>query len=212
MKKRICTALTAAAILLTSVAAYADTGVITADSLNVRQSPNSTVIGKLTYGQNVTVIGCENGWCQIQYGDKIGYIFGNYVNVTPEEAAIAEKEAAEDFSKAAGENILEYAKNFIGTPYVYGGSTPSGFDCSGFVKYVYAYFGVSLPRTSYAQMQSGYPVSTASLQVGDLLFFRGGGHVGIYAGNNTYIHAPQSGRSVSIDEINRQIVAVRRIF
>ncbi len=212
MKKRICTALTAATILLSSAAAYADTGVITADSLNVRQSPNSTVIGKLTYGQNVTVIGYEDGWCRIQYGDKTGYIFGNYVSITPEEAAQAEAEAKAEATRSAGENIVEYAKNFLGTPYRYGGSSPSGFDCSGFVKYVYSYFGVSLPRTSYSQMSSGYAVSTSELMPGDLLFFRGGGHVGIYVGNGTYIHSPNSGRTVSIDPLDRAVTAARRIF
>ena len=208
MKKQIAAALTAAIILLTSTAAYADTGVITASVLNVRETPNSGVIGQLSYGQNVTVVGYENGWCRIQYGDTYGYIYGNYVSITPAEAATQEKAEA----LSAGQQVVEYAKNFIGVPYVYGGSTPRGFDCSGFVKYVYANFGVSLPRTSYSQMSSGYGVSLADIQPGDILVFRGGGHVGIYVGDNMYIHAPNSGRSVAIDPLTRSIDAVRRVF
>ncbi|MBQ7032473.1 MAG: C40 family peptidase [Clostridia bacterium] len=169
-------------------------------------------MGQLTYGQDVTVIGYEGGWCKIQYGDKTGYIYGNYVSITPAEAAAAETVAEETSSASAGQNVVEYAKNFIGVPYVYGGSSPYGFDCSGFVQYVYKYFGISLPRTSYSQMQSGYAVSTSDLQPGDILVFRGGGHVGIYVGNNTYIHAPNSGRSVSIDPLDRTVTAARRIF
>ncbi len=212
MKKKAYAVLTAATILFTSTVAYADSATVTADTLNVRQSPNSTVIGQLTYGQNVTVIGYEDGWCKIQYDDKTGYIFGNYVSITPEEAVQAEAEAKEEYAAAAGQNIVEYAKNFLGVPYVYGGSSPSGFDCSGFVQYVYRYFGVSLPRTSYSQMYSGYAVSTSELQPGDILVFRGGGHVGIYVGDNMYIHAPNSGRTVSIDPLDRSVHSARRIF
>ncbi len=212
MKKQVCAALTAASILFTAAAAYADTGTITASTLNVRETPNSTVIGQLSYGQNVTVIGYENGWCQIQYDNKTGYIYGDYVSISPQEAAQAETEKEESYSLAAGQNIVEYAKNFIGVPYVYGGSSPSGFDCSGFVKFVYSYFGVSLPRTSYSQMSSGYAVSTSDLQPGDILVFRDGGHVGIYVGDGMYIHAPNSGRTVSIDPLDRVVTAARRIF
>ncbi len=208
MKQKLTAALIAAIILLTSVAAYADTGVITASVLNVRETPYTNVIGQLSYGQSVTVVGYENGWCRIQYGDKCGYVYGNYVSITPEEAAQQEAAAA----LSAGQQVVEYAKNFIGVPYVYGGSTPQGFDCSGFVKYVYANFGISLPRTSYSQMNSGYAVSLADMQPGDVLVFRGGGHVGIYVGDNAYIHAPQTGRSVSIDPLNRSVIAVRRMF
>ncbi len=217
MRKQIGAALTAAMLLFTSSATFASAGTITASTLNVRETPNGTVIGQLSHSDTVNVLGYENGWCRIQYGDTTGYVYGDYVNVTSEEATpptevSSDETAQEPSTPTAGENILAYAKNFIGVPYRYGGSSPSGFDCSGFVKYVYSYFGVSLPRTSYSQMSSGYAVSTSDLQLGDLLFFSGGGHVGIYAGNNTYIHAPQSGRTVSIDPINRTVIAARRIF
>ncbi len=211
MKKKICAAIVTVSVLITSVTAAADTGIITAGVLNVRCAPASTVIGHLSRGQNVSILGYSNDWCQVQYGDSIGYVHGAYVDIQPETVPAAEP-APEAPAPTAGENILAYAKNFLGVPYVYGGSTPSGFDCSGFVKYVYAYFGISLPRTSYGQRNAGYAVSTSNLQLGDILVFDGGGHVGIYAGNNTYIHAPRSGRTVSIDPINRSITAARRIF
>ena len=137
MKKQIFSALTAAIILFTSVVAYADTGVVTAGVLNVRQAPQAQVIGQLTYGQNVTVIGYENGWCRIQYGDSYGYIFGNYVSVTSQEAESTQTMPAENVPVSTGQAIVNCAKQYLGVPYRYGGSSPSGFDCSGFVKYVF---------------------------------------------------------------------------
>ena len=213
MKIKISAAIMATMLLFTSTACFAAAGTVTASSLNVRTAPWSTVVGRLEYGTPVEVLGSENGWYQIRFGEGIGYVFSDYVLHT-EEAPAEETEAviSEEVAPSAGENILAYAKNFIGVPYRYGGSSPSGFDCSGFVKFVYSYFGVNLPRTSYSQMQSGYAVSLDSLMPGDLLFFRGGGHVGIYAGNNTYIHAPQTGRTVSIDPLDRTVIAARRIF
>ncbi len=210
MKKRIFAAILTVSVLFTSVTAAADTGIVTAGVLNVRRAPSAAIIGSLSYGDSVSILGYQNNWCQVQYGNTVGYIHGSYVSINPSSAAPAE--TPQETAPTAGENILAYAKNFLGVPYVYGGSSPSGFDCSGFVKYVYAYFGISLPRTSYAQMNAGYRVSTSDLQLGDILVFGNGGHVGIYAGNNTYIHAPQTGRTVSIDPINRSILAARRIF
>ncbi len=212
MIKKVFAVFFAAILLSTSLIVYADTGVVNVGVLNVRQNPNSYVIGQLTYGQNVAVTGYENGWYKIEYNGGYGYIYGNYVTVTKAEAAENQAVAAQQAYTLVGENILSYAKQFLGVPYVYGGSTPNGFDCSGFVKYVYQHFGVNLPRTSYSQMQSGYAVNYENMLPGDILVFRGGGHVGIYAGNGTYIHAPNSGRSVSIDPLDRTVVAVRRIF
>ena len=110
------------------------------------------------------------------------------------------------------EKVLEYAKNFIGVPYVYGGSTPRGFDCSGFVMYVLNNFDINMPRSSYEQMNVGTPVAIEDIQPGDVLFFRGGGHVGFYVGDGNYLHAPQSGRTVSIDPLTRDIYCARRVF
>ena len=97
--------------------------------------------------------------------------------------------------------VVGIAMRFLGTPYVWGGSTPSGFDCSGFVMYVYAQVGVSLPHSSYAQYGAGVPVSQGDLQPGDLVFFDGLGHVGIYIGGGQFIHSPHTGDVVKISSL-----------
>ena len=117
---------------------------------------------------------------------------------------------------ASNNNIIAYASNFLGTPYKWGGTSPStGFDCSGFTQYVYAHFGISLGRTTYDQINDGYGVSKDELQTGDLVFFGKGGdptHMGIYVGNNTYIHAPRTGDVIKISSMNRSdYITARRV-
>lgn len=115
----------------------------------------------------------------------------------------------------SNDKIIAYASNFLGTPYVWGGTTPSGFDCSGFVQYVYRYFGISLGRTTYDQVDEGVAVSRNQLQPGDLVFFGSASaphHVGIYVGNNSYIHAPQTGDVVKVSALTRSdFCAARRV-
>lgn len=98
--------------------------------------------------------------------------------------------------------IVTYAAQFQGVKYVWGGTSPSGFDCSGFVQYVYAHFGISIPRVSEDQFNFGTPVDISNLQPGDLVFFhyegRGPGHVAMYIGGGLMIHAPQTGDVVKI--------------
>ncbi len=90
----------------------------------------------------------------------------------------------------------------LGAPYSYGGSSPrSGFDCSGFVRFVYQRFGVTLPHSSYADFNLGRGISRKSLRPGDLVFFDGLGHVGLYIGGGRFIHAPHSGTRVKVDAI-----------
>jgi cell wall-associated NlpC family hydrolase len=103
---------------------------------------------------------------------------------------------------AFGLRVVDYAKRFRGVRYVYGGTSPrSGFDCSGFVRFVFAHFGVSLAHSSYAQFADGRRVSRSSLRPGDLLFFDGLGHVGIYIGGGRFIHAPHTGTRVRIEQL-----------
>jgi cell wall-associated NlpC family hydrolase len=98
-----------------------------------------------------------------------------------------------------GEKVVKYAKHLLGVRYVYGGTSPAtGFDCSGFVRYVYGHFGVRLAHSSFAQFTSGFRVNRRALKPGDLVFFDGLGHVGIYIGHGRFIHAPHSGTRVSI--------------
>lgn len=106
--------------------------------------------------------------------------------------AIAHKEA----------KIVSFARHLLGVPYVYGGTSPGGgFDCSGFTRYVYAHFGISLPHYSGAQFDRGRDVSRAALRPGDLVFFDGLGHVGLYIGKGLFIHAPHTGTRVEIDSL-----------
>jgi cell wall-associated NlpC family hydrolase len=97
--------------------------------------------------------------------------------------------------------VVGVAMQYLGVPYVWGGASPSGFDCSGFVMYVYAQVGVSLPHSSYAQYGYGSAVSMSQLQPGDLVFFDGLGHVGIYVGGGSFIHAPHTGDVVKISSL-----------
>ncbi len=101
------------------------------------------------------------------------------------------------------QDLLKYAESYLGTPYVWGGTSPSGFDCSGFTQYVFAHFGVNIYRTSEEQFAEGVPVNESNLSLGDLVFFQtyapGATHVGIYIGNNMMVDAQDYG--VSIDNI-----------
>jgi cell wall-associated NlpC family hydrolase len=117
---------------------------------------------------------------------------------------------------AFGLKVVDYAKRFRGIRYVYGGSSPqSGFDCSGFVRFVYAHFGLSLAHSSYAQFDRGRRVSRSALRPGDLVFFDGLGHVGIYVGNGRFIHAPHTGTRVQIQTLggwySSRFVGARRL-
>lgn len=103
-----------------------------------------------------------------------------------------------------GSTVVEFAQSLIGTPYVYGGTTPNGFDCSGFVQYVYSHFGVNLPRTTTQQENCGTQISVSEAQPGDLYFWGSKGstyHVAIAIGNGQYIAAPEPGQSVSVGSI-----------
>jgi len=100
--------------------------------------------------------------------------------------------------------VVGIAMRYLGTPYVYGGASPSGFDCSGLVMYAYAQVGISLPHYTVAQYNysDAVSVSRSQLQPGDLVFFAGLGHVGIYVGNGQFIHAPHTGSVVRIDSLS----------
>jgi cell wall-associated NlpC family hydrolase len=110
--------------------------------------------------------------------------------------------------------VVGIAMQYLGIPYVWGGASPSGFDCSGFAMYVYAQVGVSLPHHAASQYNYGVPVSRDQLQAGDLVFFNGLGHMGIYIGGDQFIHAPHTGDVVRISTLSSYngYVGARRLL
>jgi cell wall-associated NlpC family hydrolase len=114
---------------------------------------------------------------------------------------------------ASSNSIIAYASTFQGVPYVYGGNGPSSFDCAGFTCYVFAHFGISLPRVASDQQNVGIYVSTDQLQPGDLVFFGSPAHhVGIYVGDGCMIHAPHTGDVVKISPLHSDFSGGRRVL
>ncbi|HWE81208.1 MAG TPA: C40 family peptidase [Gaiellaceae bacterium] len=115
-------------------------------------------------------------------------------------AAAATARSTDD---SVGDRAVRFARKLLGTPYRWGGDSPStGFDCSGFVRFVYAHFGVELPHSSYGDFDLGKRVGRGALKPGDLVFFDGVGHVGMYIGNDRFIHAPHSGTDVQVTSLS----------
>jgi peptidoglycan DL-endopeptidase CwlO len=113
-----------------------------------------------------------------------------------------------------GERVARIAHRYLGAPYAYGGATPSGFDCSGFVMFVYSKIGIDLPHHAASQYGYGRAVEYSALKAGDLVFFYGLGHVGLYVGRGLFIDAPQSGdvvRKRPLAERRHSFVGARRI-
>ncbi len=106
------------------------------------------------------------------------------------------------YSIISSDQVLQVASKYVGTPYVFGGSNPRGFDCSGLILFVYAQFGIALPHSVTAQARSGIIVSPADALPGDLVIYNDHGHNGIYAGNGQMYHAPQRGDYVKLSAIN----------
>ncbi|MDY4561283.1 MAG: SH3 domain-containing protein [Peptostreptococcus porci] len=179
--------------------------------LNVRAGAGTknAVISTLKSNAVVNIIGEENGWYKIKLSDgSTGYVGASFINRTASatttdntKAASTAKQAdvktavGDTTPSATGNKVADYAQTLLGTRYTWGGSSTSGFDCSGFTQYVYKNaLGVDIPRVSRAQATVGSAVSTSSMKVGDLLYFdtTGSGttsHVGIYLGNGKFIHA-----------------------
>ena len=141
--------------------------------------------------------------------------YGNVIdsdNTVDYDSSESSSGSSSSSSSGSGSSVVDYATQFVGNPYVWGGtSLTSGADCSGFVQSVYANFGVSLPRTSYEQQNAGTEVSYADAQPGDLICY--GGHVAIYMGNGQIVHASNSrdGIKVSDNAAYRTITSVRRL-
>ena len=170
---------------------------VTASSLNVRAGAGTDhdKVGSLRCGTVVEILDQTQGWYQIESG----YISAEYTVLVDQSEAAA---------SSLGQEIANYALQFVGYPYVYGGSSPSGFDCSGFTSYVYRQFGYSLNRSAANQLDNGTPVSMSELQPGDLVLFKKAGtgskrasHVGLYIGGGQFVHASTSTVGVIISNM-----------
>ncbi len=169
-------------------------------------STSSTILGELKNGTAVTVLSTSNGWSKVSYAGKAGYISADYLVTASSGTAISPSNTAASVSiSAKRQSVLNYAAQFLGVPYVYGGSTPSGFDCSGFTSYVFKNTVGSIPRVAQAQYDATTRVSRDDLLPGDLVFFGSStssiSHVGIYVGSNQFIHAPNTGDVVKYSSL-----------
>ena len=172
-------------------------------SLNIRSGAGTgySVLSSVSGGTVLELTGVQDGWYKVVHGGASGYVSSDYITLT------SETPAATVAASSVGEEIAAYAQNFLGTPYVYGGSSTSGFDCSGFTKYVYGQFGYTLNRTATDQLSNGVSVSKDELQPGDLVFFNSRtskpvSHVGIYIGSGQFVHASTNSYAVQIDDLS----------
>ena len=186
-------------------------------SLNVRSGPDTSYdrLGSLSDGAVVDITGVDSGWYQISFQGSTGYVSSDYLSPCSSSTGSA--------SSALGQQIVDYAKQYLGVPYVWGGNGPNSFDCSGFTKYVYAHFGYSINRRASHQLQNGVSVDRSELQAGDLVFFYNGkdstpvSHVGIYIGDGDFIHASSNSYTVEISSLyapnyDQKYVYARRII
>jgi len=228
---------TLAAVSIPATAAK-ETGIISASALNIREGAGTQYkqVGQLSKGQRVEIKSRKDGWYQIVAADgTTGWAHGNYVSVTNVIASRADElvdktlVVPEDASKQKDSNlrsdIVQYAKKYLGVKYVYGGSSPKGFDCSGFVCYVFNNFDKKLERVAADQSKQGKKISKSELKPGDLVFFDTNGnhnyvnHSGIYIGDGKFIHASSgsSNKKVVISDLtsgfyNESYMTARRIL
>ena len=195
------------------------TGRIKCDTtVNLREQPNtsSTVLASLANNTAVSVKGISGGWYKVSVNGKNGYVHPDYLtvvsasqNTAPAEngslIAPATNAVSYNGNNADRAKVLDCAAQFLGTPYVYGGSTPSGFDCSGFTSYVFNNTVGSIPRVAQSQFDATTRVSLEELLPGDLVFFGSSAssisHVGIYVGDNMFIHSPHTGDVVKYEAL-----------
>ena len=173
-------------------------GIITGGTINVRKGPGTEYdrITQVATGKVVTILGTESGWYHIQFGNTTGYVLGDYL-----------REYVPGAASAVGEQIIQMAMQYMGVRYRSGGSSPNGFDCSGFTLYLFGQLGYSLPHSATSQYKNcGTYVAKADLQPGDLVFFSDSshaiGHVGIYIGNGEIIHARYSVGCVTTNSLS----------
>ena len=212
---------------------------INGSSVYIRNEPSTdaSIVISLIRNTDVTVTGENGDWYKVKYGDFEGYIFKELLSDEqteqtnrhmPLEETTNLQENVEQTSNSnessLGQEIVEYAKQYLGYPYVYGGAGSSSFDCSGFTMYIYKNFGYSLSHSARAQSKMGTYVEKENLQPGDLVFFLDYetmddiGHCGIYIGDGNFIHASSgTGYCVKISTLlsgsyDRRYATARRLI
>ena len=187
-------------------------GYIDGSVVNMRSAPNtgSKIVTQLKRNNTVEIFGFNCGWYKVRTAaDQIGYIRSDLLKLLDKPAenfGVASNGNSSAPSLTAGEKLAAYAKTFVGYPYVYGGSSPDGFDCSGFTQYCARQMGYTIQRTATAQLSNGTKVSRENLKPGDLVFFGYGStasHVGIYIGDGKFVHAQNSNTGVVITSLSQ---------
>jgi uncharacterized protein YgiM (DUF1202 family) len=197
-----------------SVTDMDDTAATVISAVHMRSGPDTSYTSQrvLSTGASVTITGSSGKWYRVSYNGETGYVFGTYLSTSTGSSGTSTSE---------GERLVAEAKKYLGVSYVYGGTSPSGFDCSGFLYYVYRQCGYSITRTATSQNSDGVYVSRDNLQPGDIVIFYNSamtaiGHAGMYIGNGQFIHASSGSGKVVISELsatyyNTHYYSARRI-
>ena len=188
-------------------------GYVAGNNVRMRSAPSmsAAIVDELSYGNALKIAGVTGDWTAVVCNGKAGYIYSQFVQEGSFQVGSGGGSTQTSTgtltgsSLEKGQQIAWYAYQYLGCPYSWGGRDPSGFDCSGFVSYVYAHFGITLNRVAQDQAKNGYGVSASELQPGDILCFYSGssyiGHVGIYIGFGKFIHAQNSATGVVITDL-----------
>ena len=183
------------------------TGYIKGTGVRMRSGAgtNYSILGTYNNGTPLTITGTSGNWTAVTINGVKGYVNSTYVTTTKSDGGTTGGGSTP--SGSIGETIVATAKQYMGAPYVYGGMSPSGFDCSGFVNYVYKLCGYSMSRVaSSIYNNNGTYVEKANLQLGDLVFFASNsssiGHVGIYIGSGQFIHSSSGAGCVVISDLS----------
>jgi cell wall-associated NlpC family hydrolase len=193
---------------------------VTASSLNIRAQASSSgsVVGTYKKGAEVTCYGTSGDWTKVQYNGAYCYVATSYLSASAVSSTSSSTvSSTSSTAKVTGTDVVNYALQFVGNPYKYGGtSLTNGVDCSGFTMAVYARFGYSLPHYSVSQRLCGTAVSTANRKPGDLICYNesgGSSHVGIYIGNDKVVHAGSASTGIHVSTWNyRSVNCIRRII